>query len=71
MDDSSKQKAVPEKVVQLMVDDIFRKNGVKPEQVKKNISDEQKQMLKEMVDDLKTQVEQFSEKQKNTNQSSE
>lgn len=52
-----------------MVDSIFRKNGIKPEELKKNLSDEQKQMLKEMVEDLKTQVDQFNKK--NTQQTDE
>ena len=60
MSDVSKQ--VPEKVVDLMVDSIFRKNGVKPDELKKNLSDEQKQMLKEMVEDLKDQVDQFNKR---------
>lgn len=60
MSDVSKQ--VPEKVVDLMVDSIFRKNGIKPDELKKNLSDEQKQMLKEMVEDLKDQVDQFNKR---------
>ncbi|WP_164214515.1 spore coat protein [Virgibacillus sp. YIM 98842] len=60
MNDSSKQPFVPEKVVQLMVDSIFKKNGIKPEEMKRNISDEQKQMLREMVNDLRKQVDQFN-----------
>ncbi|WP_245844208.1 spore coat protein [Oceanobacillus rekensis] len=61
MGDASNQ-GVPEKVVDLMVDSIFRKNGIKPDELKKNLSDEQKQMLKEMVEDLKDQVDQFNKK---------
>ncbi|WP_339229920.1 spore coat protein [Oceanobacillus sp. FSL K6-2867] len=68
MSDESKRR-IPEKVVDLMVDSIFRKNGIKPEELKKNLSDEQKQMLKEMVEDLKTQVDQFNKK--NTQQTDE
>lgn len=68
MSDSSNQQ-VPGKVVDLMVDSIFRKNDIKPNELKKNLSDEQKQMLKEMVEDLKAQVEQFNNK--NTNSTSE
>ncbi|MBP2076585.1 DUF5320 domain-containing protein [Oceanobacillus polygoni] len=61
MSDVSKQQ-VSEKVVDLMVDSIFRKNGIKPDELKKNLSDEQKQMLKEMVEDLKEQVDQFNKR---------
>lgn len=60
MDDSSKRQAIPDKAVKLMIDNIFRKNNVKTEEAKKNISDEQKQALKEMVEDLKQQVDQFN-----------
>lgn len=63
---SSKNNFVPEKVVKVMVDEVFRKNNVKPAEIKNNISNEQRQMLKEMVEDLKTQVEQFNQGEKNT-----
>ncbi|MBY7142201.1 spore coat protein [Virgibacillus sp. NKC19-3] len=70
-DDSSKQQAVPDQVIQLMIQDILRKNGVQPEEVKRNIPDEQKQALRKMVEDLQKQVEQFNKGEKNTNKSSE
>ncbi|WP_249871364.1 spore coat protein [Oceanobacillus saliphilus] len=63
MSDHSKPQ-IPEKVVEVVVDSIFKKNGVKPEELKKNLSDEQKKMLKEMVEDLKKQVDQFNNKNK-------
>ncbi|MCY8233772.1 spore coat protein [Priestia endophytica] len=78
MSDSSKQQSskqqenmVPDKIVDLMVGNILRKNGVKTEDVKKNLSDEQKQMLKELVEDLKEQVDQFSKGKKKSTKSSE
>lgn len=61
MSDSSKQPPVSNKVIEVLVDSVFKKNGVNPGEVKKNISDEQKQMLKEMVEDLKSQVEAFNQ----------
>lgn len=64
MSDSSKHQ-VPGKVVDLMVDSIFRKNDIKADELKKNLSDEQKQMLKEMVEDLKDQVDQFNNRNSN------
>ncbi|WP_373894971.1 spore coat protein [Virgibacillus natechei] len=71
-DDSSKQQAAfPDQVIQLMIQDILRKNNVKPEEVKQNISDEQKQALRTMVEDLQKQVDQFNQGEKNTNKSSE
>ncbi|GAB4075114.1 hypothetical protein GCM10028778_26170 [Barrientosiimonas marina] len=68
-EDSSQQNMIPEQVVRVMIDDIFRKNNVEPEEVKKNIPSDQKQMLKSMVDDLKEQVEQFNQGEKKTNES--
>ncbi|GAB3064547.1 spore coat protein [Virgibacillus ainsalahensis] len=73
MSDSSNKKTdmVPDKVVELMISNIFKKNGVKPEEMKKNLPDDQKQMLKEVVEDLRKQVEQFNNGEKNTRKSSE
>ncbi|SFB05734.1 spore coat protein W [Lentibacillus halodurans] len=68
---SSNHNAFPDKVVKVMIDDIFRRNNVKPEEVKNNISNEQKQMLQEMVEDLREQVDQFNKGEKNTTKSDE
>lgn len=62
---------LPEKVVELMVQQVLKKNGVKTDEVKKNIPDEQKQMLKDMVEDLKKQVEEFNDGEMNTKKSSD
>ncbi|WP_164670859.1 spore coat protein [Virgibacillus doumboii] len=70
-DDFSKQQVVPDKVVKLLIDDIFKKNNVKPEEVKQNITNEQRQMLKEMVEDLRKQVDQFNKGEKDINKTSE
>lgn len=67
MSDSSKNNPVPNKVVEVLVDSIFRKNGIKPDELKTNVSDEQKQLIKEMVEDLKSQVEQFGKNNKKGN----
>lgn len=64
MSDSPKQLQLSDKVVETLVQSIFRKNGVNPEEAKRNISDEQKRMIKEMVEDLKKQVEEFNQNQK-------
>ena len=60
---SSNQPQISNKVVETLVQSILTKNGVKLEEVKKNISVEQRQMIKEMVEDLKRQVEEFNNKQ--------
>ncbi|MCF3943120.1 spore coat protein [Oceanobacillus alkalisoli] len=59
----SKQQPLNNKVVEVMVKTILRKNGVQPDEVKNNIPEEQKQMIKEMVEDLKKQVEDFQQNQ--------
>ncbi|MCT1902819.1 spore coat protein [Oceanobacillus sojae] len=62
MSESSKKVNMPDKLVEVMVDSVFRKNGIKPEEVKNNLSEKQREMLKEMVADLKQQVEEFQQK---------
>ncbi len=47
------------KVIDLLVSDIFRKNNINVNEAKRNISDEQKKMLRELVQDLSKQVDQF------------
>jgi len=64
MSDSSKQQPINDKVIEVLVDSIFRKNGIKSEEMKKNVSDDQKKMIKEMVEDLKLQVEEFNRNSK-------
>ena len=64
MSDSSKQQPVSNKVVEVLVNSIFRKNGVQPNELKKKVSDEQKELIKEMVEELKLQVEEFNQNKK-------
>lgn len=51
--------AIPNKVVDLLVSEVLRKNGVNLENTKSKLTEEQKQSLKELVEDLKTQVDTF------------
>ncbi|MFZ3587686.1 spore coat protein [Bacillus sp. DJP31] len=50
-------------IVDLMISDIFSRHGVNQEE-KKSLSDEQKQLLKSLVEDLSSQVEQFVDETK-------
>ena len=60
MDNLSKDlNGTPNKVVDLLVSEIFRKNGVNINNVKKNVTDEQKTAIKELVEELKMQVDAF------------
>lgn len=54
-----KSKAIPNKVVDLLVSDVLRKNGVNLESAKSKLSDEQKQAIKELVEELSAQVDAF------------
>lgn len=51
--------AIPNKVIDLIVSDTLRKNGVNLDDVKGKLSTEQKQLLKELVEELTIQVDQF------------
>ena len=50
---------IPQQIINLLVSDLFRKNGINVEKAKENLSDEQKKMIKELVSDLSSQVESF------------
>lgn len=54
-----KANAIPNKVIDLIVSDTLRKNGVDLDDVKGKLSTEQKQLLKELVEELTLQVDQF------------
>ncbi|MED4051921.1 MULTISPECIES: spore coat protein [Priestia] len=69
MSDSQKRpEIVPNKLMDLLVNDVFSKHGIDKEQVKGNLSEEKKKMLKEMVEDLSKRVDEFV-KQTNANNS--
>ncbi|KGR89825.1 spore coat protein [Ureibacillus massiliensis 4400831 = CIP 108448 = CCUG 49529] len=50
---------VSNKLIDLLVSDVLQKNGVDLEKAKTKLSDDQKQSLKELVQDLSTQVNDF------------
>jgi spore coat protein W len=50
------------KIIDLLVSDIFKKNGINLDKGKANLSDEQKQLIKELVNDLSQQVDAFVKK---------
>lgn len=57
-----KPNAISEKVIDLLVDDTFRRNGINPENIKEKLTDQQKKQLKELVEDLTQQVNTFTDK---------
>ncbi|MCM3308593.1 spore coat protein [Priestia megaterium] len=66
MSDSQRRpEIVPNKIIDVLVNDVFSKHGIDKEQVKGKLSEEKKQMLKEMVEDLSKRVDEFV-KQTNT-----
>lgn len=56
---SEKHEAIPNKVVDLLVSEVFRKNNVNIDNAKSKLTNEQKQAIRELVDELKSQVETF------------
>ncbi|MDI2588885.1 MULTISPECIES: spore coat protein [unclassified Psychrobacillus] len=57
-----KTNAIPNKVIDLLVSDTLRKNGINLDDAKGKLSSDQKQMLKELVEELTTQVNEFVDK---------
>ena len=57
--DSSQNPNLSNKVIDLLVKDIFQKNNINIEKAKSNISDDQKEMLRDLVQDLSQQVDGF------------
>ncbi|TSI11678.1 spore coat protein [Lysinibacillus sp. BW-2-10] len=55
-------KVISNKVIDLLVSDVLQKNGVNLEDVKKKLSDDQKELLKAVVEDLTAQVDEFVKK---------
>ncbi|WP_017754047.1 hypothetical protein [Calidifontibacillus oryziterrae] len=62
MSESHQNTVIPSKVIDLLVNDIFQKNGINLEDGKGKLSVEDKQMIKELVEDLRLQVEAFLKK---------
>ncbi|MCK1998593.1 spore coat protein [Psychrobacillus psychrodurans] len=60
-----KPEKISNKVVDLLVNNAFRKNGVDIESVKGNLLDEQKQEIKELLEELTQQVEAFVKQKPN------
>lgn len=54
-----KPDVISNKAVDLLVSNAFRKNGVDIESVKGKLSDDQKQAIKEMLEELSQQVDAF------------
>ncbi len=58
-DQNQNPQLIPPQIINLLVSDLFQKNGINVEEAKEKLSDEQKQMIKELVSDLSKQVESF------------
>lgn len=59
MSDSTQNPLITSKIIDLLVSDLFQKNGINVENNKEKLSEEQKQLLKELVNDLTLQVDAF------------
>ncbi len=58
-ENSNSPNIVSNKLIDLLVSDVLQKNGIDLEKAKKRLSEDQKQSLKELVQDLSTQVDTF------------
>ncbi|MDY0943756.1 spore coat protein [Priestia megaterium] len=68
MSDSQRRpEIVPNKIIEVLVNDVFSKHGIDKEQVKGKLSEEKKQMLKEIVEDLSKRVDEFVKQTNTTN----
>jgi spore coat protein W len=61
--DSSKKPIITSKIIDLLVSDLFQKNGINVDENKDKISEDQKKLLKELVNDLTQQVDAFVKKE--------
>ncbi|SEM03937.1 hypothetical protein SAMN04487786_0826 [Paenisporosarcina quisquiliarum] len=55
-----KPNVISNKVIDFLVDDTLRRNGINPENIKEKLTDRQKHQLKELVDELTQQVNTFT-----------
>lgn len=69
--DSNQNPLLTGKIIDLLVSDIFKKNGINLDQGKANLSPEQKQLIKELVNDLSQQVDAFVKKENPTKKAEE
>lgn len=53
---------IPNSLVDLFVTDILQKNGISKQDIKDKITDDKKQAIKELVEDLSKQVDAFVSK---------
>jgi len=61
--DSNQNPLLTGKIIDLLVSDLFKKNGINLDQGKANLSPEQNQLIKELVNDLSQQVDAFVNKE--------
>jgi spore coat protein W len=58
-DQQKKPNAIPSSLIDLFVNDILQKNGISKREVNEKLTDDKKRAIKEMVEDLRTQVDSF------------
>ena len=61
--DSNQNPLLTGKIIDLLVSDLFKKNGINLDKGKANLSPEQKQLIKDLVNDLSQQVDAFVQKE--------
>ena len=63
MSDLPNKPIITSKVIDLLVSDLLQKNGINVDENKDKISEDQKKLLKELVNDLTQQVNAFVKKE--------
>lgn len=66
-DHPKKPNTIPNSLIDLFVTDLLQKNGISKRDVKEKLTDEKKQAIKALVEDLSKQVDSFINSS-NTNQ---
>ena len=70
-DNQKKPNPIPNSLVDLFVTDILQKNGISKKEIKDKITDDKKQAIKELVEDLSKQVNSFVNANSKANKESE
>jgi spore coat protein W len=70
-DKNQKPNPIPNSLVDLFVTDILQKNGISKKDIKEKITDDKKQAIKELVEDLSKQVESFVDANSKANKESD
>jgi spore coat protein W len=63
-DKNPQPKVIPNSILDLLISDVFKKNGINSNE-KKQLSNDEKEMIRNLVNDLTNQVNDFVQKNDN------